>query len=141
MNEPITAKFSLQYNASIEEYIEDNFVDNNLFPDIIEFRIEEFRDNYSDEVVEELVQIFTDVVYDEERECHLHPLTGEPIEYDSWDDVWNYERGVVKDELVESFLELIEREIDREYFNKLNEEIRLVVNNYVEESLEYDFPR
>jgi hypothetical protein len=105
MNTVHEAKFNLLF-GSIEDYIEDNYIDTNLIPDLIEVELDELLENMGDYIIEYVKDVYSDVDWGE-NETPLHPETGEELWWETYEDMWMDEQEDVINRLTESFSEII----------------------------------
>ncbi len=138
MNEDIEAKFILEYGITVDEFIKDMFIDSDLFPEVIETKLLDFEDNNRDNVVEALRDEYGDITYDSTIEYFIHPDTETEIEYEDWYDLWSESKDVIVDELHDECMNLINDELDGDYY-ELYDSFSNFVTNYLSEIIEDDW--
>lgn len=134
MNEPLLAKFLLQFGCDIDEFVKEKFISSDLFPQVIVEKLDDITGNYED-----MVREYVEDIYGEVNETAdgiiIHPQTEEEIIYDDWSDWWDDLRDEVLDDLVNEFMFMIREEIDNTY-EPLHELFADEVDVYLQESLD-----
>lgn len=138
MSNSLLAKFVLEQSCTLDNFIKEKYF--TMFSDLMENTFDSFEDNYRDKVAEYVEETYGDLEFNEEEGVYIHPDTNEEIEFESWQDAWYSCREEVFISLLESFREIVLQEIRQEY-RELKDNIEIIISDYLEEILDYEWPR